>query len=66
MVSFNCSTTGDVATFVLASTKTIVASVTIDGGGKITLSGNNAHRLFQVDDADGFSPGILGLLDDPE
>ncbi len=51
-VSFNCNGTGSVATIILNSTKTIAASVTIDGGGKITLSGNNLRRHFQVNGGD--------------
>jgi predicted outer membrane repeat protein len=43
-VTFNCGT----ATVVLSSMKAIAANTTIDGGGKITLSGNNALRLFLV------------------
>ena len=43
-VTFNCGT----ATIVLSSTKTITSDTTIDGGGAITLSGNNALRLFIV------------------
>jgi hypothetical protein len=46
-VTFNCGT----ATIVLSSTKLIAANTTIDGGGSITLSGNNAVRLFVVDNA---------------
>lgn len=45
-VTFDCGT----ATIVLSSTKTISGSVTIDGGGTITLSGDNARRLFVVND----------------
>jgi predicted outer membrane repeat protein len=43
-VTFDCGT----ATIVLSSTKTITASTTIDGGGSLTLSGDNARRLFVV------------------
>jgi len=44
-VTFNCGT----ATIVLSSTKTITNFTTIDGGDHITLSGDNARRLFIVD-----------------
>ena len=47
-IVFNCNGTGAAATILLTSTKTIGTSVTIDGGGKITLSGGNARRLFNV------------------
>src|SRR3954469_17382637 len=43
-ITFNCGT----ATIILSSPKTISATTTINGGGKITLSGNNARRLFTV------------------
>ena len=43
-VTFNCGT----ATIVLSSTKTIADFTTIDGGDTITLSGDNARRLFIV------------------
>lgn len=43
-ITFNCGT----ATIVLSSTKTIADFTTIDGGDKITLSGDNARRLFIV------------------
>ena len=43
-VTFNCST----ALIHLSSTKTISVNTTIDGEGKITLSGDNARRLFVV------------------
>lgn len=45
VLTFNCGTT----TIKLASQlPDIAADTVIDGGGKITLSGNNAVRLFQV------------------
>src|SRR5687768_9219593 len=43
-VTFNCGP----ALIHLSSTKTIGANTTIDGGGKITLSGDNARRLFEI------------------
>ena len=43
-VTFDCGT----RTIILSSTKTITNFVTIDGGGTITLSGDNARRLFVV------------------
>src|SRR5437870_5595977 len=43
-VTFNC---GGAATIVI-SEKTITADTTIDGADTITLSGNNANRLFTV------------------
>ena len=43
-ITFNCGT----ATIVLSSSKTIALNTTIDGGGKITLSGGNTVRLFRV------------------
>lgn len=49
-ITFNCGGVGTTATITLSSTKIIPsgASVALDGGGKITLSGNNARRLFNV------------------
>src|SRR4051812_24682321 len=44
-VTFNCGP--DPLTIVIAA-KTIAANTTIDGGGKLTLSGNDANRLFVV------------------
>lgn len=43
-VTFNCGA----AAIILGNTKTIAANTTVDGGGKITLSGGNAVRLFTV------------------
>jgi len=47
-ITFDCGGQGNAATIVLRSTKTIGAATTIDGGGKVTLSGANALRLFSV------------------
>src|SRR5262245_59328380 len=44
-ITFDCG----VATIPLSSTKTISVDTTIDGGGKITLSGGDTRRLFIVD-----------------
>jgi len=43
-ITFNCG----IATIILSSTKVISAATTINGGGKITLSGDNARTLFNV------------------
>lgn len=43
-ITFNCGT----ATIPFSSTKGILANTVIDGGGTITLSGENAYRLFVV------------------
>jgi hypothetical protein len=43
-ITFNCGT----AVIPLSTALSISADTTIDGGGKITLSGQNAHRLFVV------------------
>jgi hypothetical protein len=48
-ITFNCGGVGAVAAITLSSTKTIVDNTTIDGSGKITLSGGGARRLFSVD-----------------
>lgn len=48
VVIFNCGDNHNVATIVLSSTKTISNNTTIDGGGKVTLSGNHSLRLFTV------------------
>lgn len=47
-ITFNCGGVGASATITLSSTKTISTNTTIDGGGKITLSGGNVRRLFSV------------------
>lgn len=47
-LTFNCGGVGASATITLSSTKTISTNTTIDGGGKITLRGGNARRLFSV------------------
>ncbi|MFN8640343.1 MAG: choice-of-anchor Q domain-containing protein [Candidatus Binatia bacterium] len=44
-VTFNC---GGAATIVFTSTKTISSTTSIDGGGLVTLSGNDAVKLFVV------------------
>jgi hypothetical protein len=49
-VTFNCGATP--YTITLTSSKTITANTTIDGGGKITLSGSGTTRIFLV------NPGI--------
>ncbi len=45
MVTFNC---GGAATIPVASTKTISADTTIDGGSLITISGGNSVGVFSV------------------
>jgi sugar lactone lactonase YvrE len=68
-ITFNCGTT----LIDLSSTKTINANTTIDGGGKITLSGQDARQLFIVNPGatltlrnivltDGFSSGDGGAI----
>ena len=47
-VTFNCGGVGAAATITVSSVKTIAANTTIDGAGKITLSGGNARRIFTV------------------
>ena len=44
MVTFNCGT----ATITFSGQKNINVNATIDGGGKITISGGNSTRLFYV------------------
>ena len=44
-ISFNC---GGTAIILLSATKTITSATVIDGGGQITLSGQNATRIFRV------------------
>lgn len=44
-ITFNC---GGPATIILTTQKLILADTFIDGGGLVTLSGNNATRLFFV------------------
>jgi len=56
-ITFNCGT----ATIVLASSKTISLNTTIDGGGKITLSGGDARRLFRVNSNVSFTLNNLTL-----
>jgi len=45
VVTFNC---GGAATITLTSPKTIANTVTVDGGGTITLNGNHQTRIFSV------------------
>jgi hypothetical protein len=47
-VTFDCGT----SRIILGTTKTIIAPTTIDGGGQITLDGQEARQLFVV------SPGV--------
>jgi predicted outer membrane repeat protein len=46
LVTFNCTIGGP--TIVLTQTQPISRDVTIDGGGVITISGGDAHRMFSV------------------
>lgn len=48
LVTFNCGDQNKTAIITLHSTKTISTDTTIDGGGKITLDGEHAIRLFEV------------------
>jgi predicted outer membrane repeat protein len=48
LVTFNCGGTGASATIIFTATRTITTNTTVDGGGKITLSGGNARALFLV------------------
>src|SRR6266536_3020462 len=45
-ISFNCGSGPH--TIPISSEKSINLNTTIDGGGTITLDGQNAHRLFDV------------------
>ncbi len=45
-ISFNCG--ANPVTITLTSGKTISVNTTIDGGGKITLSGGDAHSIFAI------------------
>ncbi|HZR79860.1 MAG TPA: choice-of-anchor Q domain-containing protein [Candidatus Binatia bacterium] len=47
-VSFDCNGRGDFATIELREEITIDVATSIDGGGKVTLSGRDANRLFHV------------------
>lgn len=47
-VDFNCGDQHATATITLSRTYTISTNTTIDGGGKITLSGGHSMRLFVV------------------
>ena len=57
-VAFNC---GGAATIVITSVKTINADTQIDGGGVITIDGNNATRLFTVTAGDTLSLSNITL-----
>jgi predicted outer membrane repeat protein len=72
LVTFNCGAAP--FTLVLSAVKNIIADTTVDGGGKITLSGNNATRHFFINGgvnfalknitlANGFSPVGGGALE---
>jgi hypothetical protein len=48
-ITFDCGGVGAAAVITLSSTKTIVDNTTIDGDGKVTLSGGGLRRLFSVE-----------------
>lgn len=50
-VTFSCGNAHLAATIDLDSTKPITANTTIDGGGKVTLSGGFGNRLFVVNNS---------------
>ncbi|MEO8457360.1 MAG: choice-of-anchor Q domain-containing protein [Chloroflexota bacterium] len=58
-VDFNCGT----ATVSFSATRTIAINTTIDGAGKITLSGNSARRLFVVNNGASLTLKNLVLKD---
>lgn len=72
LVTFNCGAAP--YTLTLTAVKNIIADTTVDGGGRITLSGNNTTRHFFVNGgvnfglknitlANGFSPVGGGALE---
>ncbi len=58
-ISFNC---GGAATIVLTAPKALVANTTLNGGGVITLSGNNSTRLFFVNGGVQFTLNSITLI----
>src|SRR5437867_3207259 len=47
-VTFNC---GPDPVTIVVTEKTITTDTTIDGGGKVTLSGNSANRVFCINNS---------------
>lgn len=45
-ITFNCGAAP--VTILFSTLKTVESNITINGGGKVTLSGNNATGLFQI------------------
>ena len=62
-ITFNCGGIGATAAITIASTKAIGTAVRIDGGGKITLSGNQARRIFNVQPGANLTLANLTLRD---
>ena len=60
-VTFNCGGVGAVATITVSSVKAITANTTVDGGGRITLNGSNARRIFTVNSSATLSLNDLTL-----
>ncbi|MDP9372644.1 MAG: Ig-like domain repeat protein [Chloroflexota bacterium] len=70
LVTFDCG--ADPVTITISSTKTITGNTTIDGGGKIAISGGGTVRVLAVDAgatlelrnvtiANGFAPGNISV-----
>src|SRR6266540_665893 len=47
VVYFNCGP--DPFTLAITKERTITLNTVVDGGGKVTLDGGNAHRIFSID-----------------
>jgi hypothetical protein len=61
LVTFDCGT--DPLTITITSTKTIAKDTTIDGGGRITISGGNAVGVFAVNSGATFDVRNLTIAD---
>lgn len=59
LITFNCGSLP--WTIMLTSVKTIATDTTIDGGGRITLSGGNSTGLFYVNNFQGVTFRVLNL-----
>jgi hypothetical protein len=60
LITFNCGP--NPLTILLTSQKNLLANTTLDGGNLITLSGNNATRLFVITSGVSFTVRNLSLI----
>lgn len=63
-ITFNCGNANHTINF--TNIKNISSDITIDGGGKITLSGNNATRLFSIIAENTFTLRNISIVNAPD